>query len=136
MKLQLIRDLTDGKRTFGKLFIDGEFVCDTLEDVDRRLESGGVKVPGETAIPLGTYTLTVNQSPRFKRLLPLLLSVPDFSGVRMHPGNSEADTEGCILLGVRYKDRLIDSRLTFNKVFDRIYAEYQRCTITITRKED
>jgi hypothetical protein len=72
------------------------FICHTLEDVQR-----DVKIAGETAIGWGKYKLIVNMSNRFKKRLPLLLDVPNFAGVRIHGGNTELDTEGCILVGTR-----------------------------------
>jgi hypothetical protein len=110
MKLDLIRkDFTD-KSTIGDLLIDGKFFCFTLEDVPR-----AVKIPGETAIPEGTYQVITNYSNRFKTVMPLLLNVPNFEGVRFHSGNSSADTEGCILLGfTKSKDFICNSRKAFN----------------------
>ena len=96
MELTLTRKPSDDKRTHGDLYIDGQWACYTLEDVVR---PDGEKVNGETAIPGGRYQIVVNQSSRFKRQLPLLCRVPNFSGVRIHAGNSEIDTEGCILVG-------------------------------------
>lgn len=84
--------------TVGKLYIDGRYWCDTLEDRVRDL-SKERKVAGETAIPAGTYDVVVNISPKFKRLLPRLLSVPHFEGVLIHRGNTAADSAGCILVG-------------------------------------
>ena len=83
----------------GKLFIDGKYFCNTLEDPDRHLEEGGIKVPKETAIPRGVFKVQLSFSNRFKRVMPEVLDVPGFRGVRMHGGNSEASTSGCPLLG-------------------------------------
>jgi hypothetical protein len=71
----------------------------TCEDEDRKLESGGEKIPGKTAIPRGYYRLTADVSKRFGRLMPILRNVPQFTGVRVHGGNTAEDTEGCPLLG-------------------------------------
>lgn len=84
---------------WGKMFIDGMYWGETLEDPDRHLEAGEVKVDGDTAIPRGRYQLTLTYSNRFRKIMPELLHVPGFSGVRIHGGNTEADTHGCILLG-------------------------------------
>ncbi len=101
MYLQLVRESFTDKATKGKLFVNGEFECYTLEDKDRSLEDGGEKVYGETAIPRGIYTVQLTYSNRFKTILPLLLDVPQFTGIRIHKGNYSKDTDGCILVGKR-----------------------------------
>lgn len=98
MNLQLKRNLKANTYTIGQLYINGEYFCDTLEDRERNL-SQEKKIPGETAIPAGTYKIVVNISPRFKRLLPRLSGVPGFEGVLIHRGNTDKDTAGCILVG-------------------------------------
>ena len=95
MELLLQRQPSNDSCTIGKLFVDGEYLCFTLEDVVR-----DEKVYGRTAIPEGRYKVIVTMSPRFKRMLPLLEAVPNYSGVRIHPGNTAEDTEGCILPGM------------------------------------
>lgn len=102
MRLLIQRKPSSNVCTIGDLFIDGHFQCHTLEDVDREIIGEPVskwKVAGKTAIPKGAYSVIVNQSARFKRLLPLVQNVPGFEGIRIHPGNTDADTEGCILPG-------------------------------------
>ncbi|MDE5625206.1 MAG: hypothetical protein K2I61_02675 [Muribaculaceae bacterium] len=98
MKLQLKRVALRDAYTIGKLYVDGQYWCDTLEDRVRDL-SREKKVPGETAIPAGTYDIVVNISPKFKRLLPRLLGVPHFEGILIHRGNTDKDSAGCILVG-------------------------------------
>ncbi|WP_071145903.1 DUF5675 family protein [Bacteroides ihuae] len=105
MKLLLKRIARKSGYTIGKLFVDGEYFCDTLEDTDR-LDEGmsldeikKLKQPGQTAIPEGSYKVIVNVSPKFKRLLPRLQNVPGFEGVLIHRGNTAKDTAGCILVG-------------------------------------
>lgn len=83
----------------GKLFVDGKLLGQTLEDQDRHLEAGGEKIAKETAIPRGRYKVQLSYSNRFKRIMPEVLDVPQFKGVRIHGGNTEEDTEGCPLLG-------------------------------------
>lgn len=89
--------------TPGALSIDGKQVCWTLEDTVREQPGKQVKfwkIPGETAIPVGTYPVILTMSNRFKKVLPLLVGVPGFEGVRIHSGNTVHDTEGCILVGL------------------------------------
>ena len=114
MKLKLYRKFLGNKYTIGKLFVNDEYICDTLEDVVR---SENAKVYGETAIPYGVYGIVLTMSPRFKKILPLLLNVPHFEGVRIHTGNTEKDTEGCILVGYnKVKGKVINSKIAFDKV--------------------
>jgi hypothetical protein len=104
--------------TIGELLIDGVFECYTLEDVERP-----IKIKAETAIPKGTYKVIINQSNRFKRLMPLLLNVPNFEGVRIHAGNTNHDTEGCILVGqTRNKNYIGQSRKAYEKLFKKMQA--------------
>jgi len=115
MKLHLERLQIDPDVTIGSLSVDGEWQAWTLEDPVR---PPGVKVPGDTAIPPGTYPVTITGSPRFRRMLPLVGNVPNFSGVRIHPGNTTADTEGCILVGCdRFSKSLGHSRKAFDALF-------------------
>lgn len=104
MELVLQREPTSRHATLGKLTIDGAHECDTLEDAVREVPGEPVakwKVPGETAIPAGRYRVRVTYSERFRRKLPILASVRGFEGIRIHAGNTIADTEGCILVGQR-----------------------------------
>ena len=98
MELLLKRIAPRADYTIGKLYIDGQYWCDTLEDRVRDLTEEK-KIPGQTAIPAGTYDVVVNISPKFKRLLPRLLRVPHFEGILIHRGNTAADSAGCILPG-------------------------------------
>lgn len=110
--------------TLGTLSIDGVEECVTLEDVVRESPGDPVaawKVPGETAIPVGKYRVIVNHSAHFGRDLPLLLKVPGFEGVRIHPGNTDKDTEGCILVGTAIAGQsIVESRKAFAAVFNTI----------------
>lgn len=117
MKLKLKRQDYSDSRTIGRLSIDGEDFCWTLEDAVRT----GPKVYGKTAIPAGTYAVKLTMSPRFARILPLLIDVPGFDGVRIHPGNTAADTEGCLLVGTgRTNDAITGSRAAFNALMARL----------------
>ncbi|MCI1005197.1 DUF5675 family protein [Herbaspirillum sp. C7C8] len=129
MKLLLQREPSTKKSTAGKLFIDGQFECYTLEDVVR---ARGVKVYGQTAIPAGTYQVLLTQSPRFKRVLPLLLNVPGFEGIRIHPGNKAEDTDGCILVGdAPAPDWLGQSKVAFDRLFTKLRLTTEPITIEI-----
>jgi hypothetical protein len=120
MELFLDRIECDKKCTIGRLSIDGAFECFTLEDVVR---ADGIKIPHETAIPSGTYTVDITRSEKFDRELPLLLNVQGFVGIRIHPGNSANDTEGCILVGRRRTaDAITESRLAFEALFAKLRA--------------
>lgn len=105
MKLTLQRERADAVRTFGKLLApDGRLLCYTLEDAVRERPGQPVaawKVHGKTAIPAGVYRISLENSPRFGPDTLTVHNVPGFTGVRMHAGNTEADTEGCPLLGMQ-----------------------------------
>lgn len=133
MKLSLKRIDKREDCTIGELYVDGKFECYTLEDVVRE---DGVKILGQTAIPEGTYEVVISLSPRFQKLLPLLLNVPNFEGVRIHTGNTAADTEGCILVGrKRLVNSIGESRLAFDALFPKIQAaEHTIITISDTYK--
>jgi hypothetical protein len=99
--------------TMGAISVDGQFVCYTLEDIVR-----DEKIFGQTAIPSGTYPVAITYSPHFERDLPLLLNVPGYQGVRIHPGNTAADTEGCILPGRKtLGDTISQSRAAFDVLY-------------------
>ena len=109
MMLELNRIAKKPLYTIGRLFVDGKYFCDTLEDCCRDLDKEE-KVMNETAIPEGTYEVIVNVSAKFRRKLPLLLDVPHFSGIRIHRGNTDKDTSGCILVGEnKQQGRVINS---------------------------
>lgn len=103
MKLTLRRLHLFDECTIGVLSINDQALCYTLEDRVRELPDVPVeawKVPGSTAIPRGSYRVLLDWSERFKRILPRLLDVPGYTGVRIHAGNTAANTEGCILVGL------------------------------------
>ena len=135
MKLLLIREPAGEICTHGKLYVNGVFECFTLEDVDRKLEQGGEKIYGRTAIPRGTYEVIINHSQRFKRDLPLLLNVSGFTGVRIHSGNTHEDTEGCVLVGSTRGDQCVrNSRAAFDKLFDQLdeaYAAHEQIELEV-----
>lgn len=131
--------------TIGRMEINGQYFCDTLEDTDRGLseemseaEIAARKVKGATAIPIGTYRIDMQtRSPRFGRVLPRLVSVKGYAGVLIHSGNTAADTEGCILVGEnRERGKVLNSGATLERllVFLRAaQAEGEEIELTITR---
>lgn len=117
MDIKLKRDVLNPDFTLGQLELESGWRCYTVEDAVR----DGQKVDGRTAIPAGRYRVIITRSRRFKRKLPLLVDVPDFDGVRIHPGNCAADTEGCILPGlIRTADGVGDSRVAFYELYRQI----------------
>jgi hypothetical protein len=121
MKIKVDRTVFTEMSTISPVSVDGKFFCYSLEDKDRRLELGNKKVYGKTAIPRGSYHVTITWSNHFQKYLPLILGVPGFDGVRIHAGNKAEDTEGCLLVGESYStDMIYDSRSAFNRLFDLI----------------
>jgi hypothetical protein len=139
MNIQVIRETFTSKSTIGKMYIGGRFFCYTLEDVDRDKNKDGdlndpgeQKVYGETAIPRGTYKVTLTMSNRFKVVMPLLNNVPGFEGIRIHNGNSSADTHGCILVGEsKGLDFIGASKMAFVKLMDILTKSKEPITIVI-----
>lgn len=99
MKIVIYRhtpNIEPDRNIIGDLHIDGEWAkIFTLED---EIREDGVKVYGKTAIPAGVYDLILTRSNRFKRIMPLLLDVPMFEGIRLHGGNDSEDSAGCPLI--------------------------------------
>jgi len=128
MKLRLERFEYGDTFTIGKFYIDSVSHCFSLEDKVRK----GEKVNGQTAIPTGTYPVIIDLSARFGKQLPHILGVPNFTGVRIHPGNTSKDTEGCILLGTAWTggDFITNSKVAFNSFFDKLKVA-QTATIVI-----
>ena len=138
MELTLKRIALRSEYTIGKLYVDGEYVCDTIEDTVRDLDKDGkfangeVKIPGKTAIPYGRYEITMKvKSPKYSNFskyswakkydgyLPRLLNVPHFDGVLIHVGNSALDSEACVLVGEnKVVGKVINSVNTFRRLMD------------------
>ena len=152
MRLTLQRIAKREAYTIGRLYVDGIYFCDTVEDKDRGLKSHHPleqikksKVYGETAIPMGTYTIDMDKvSPKFSSRswakpysgkIPRLRSVPGFESILIHPGNTAASSLGCILVGINDKvGRVSDSQKTFKRLMDDylVPAHERGDTITIT----
>ena len=138
MELTLKRIALRSEYTIGKLYVDGEYVCDTIEDTVRDLDKDGkfangeVKIPGKTAIPYGRYEITMKvKSPKYSNFskyswakkydgyLPRLLNVSNFEGVLLHPGNTSSESDGCILTGEnKVVGKVINSVNTFRRLMD------------------
>lgn len=135
MELKLNRIFLGSSATIGELLINDKHLCDTLED---RVRPEGEKVYGKTAIPEGTYEVKLTHSPRFKKILPEILNVPNFSGIRIHTGNSSKDTEGCILVGTwdgEKEDWVGSSKIAFDELMTLLEeATNNKEKITITVK--
>lgn len=136
MTLRLVRRWFTPLSTIGDLSVDGVPECYILEDVVR---PNGIKIPGRTAIPTGTYRVIIDRSSRFQRDLPLLLDVPGFTGIRIHPGNTDRDTDGCLLPG---RSRSFDAVQQSRSAFDALYTHLrwawesgQRIEIEITEEQ-
>lgn len=142
MNITLNRIAKKPKYTIGKLYINGEYFCDTIEDTDRGLtqtmtdaQVKSKKVYGQTAIPTGTYRVIISYSNKFKRQMPLLLNVPGFLGIRIHSGNTEKDTEGCLIVGKnKVVGKVIESKDTYNKLFSILCEANKKEAIKITIK--
>lgn len=139
LRLTLIRKEFTEEATLGELYVDDDFACFTLEDAVRadpkpETPQNEAKVPGETAIPEGEYQVLITVSPRFKRLLPLLIDVPGYDGVRLHPGNTTEDTIGCILVGDQIDHSTPIPTIRKSRIaFERLFREMQQAPyISIT----
>lgn len=153
MRLKLVRKYRLNTYTIGKLYIDDVYFCDTLEDKDRGLTSdmslGDIqkaKVKGATCIPYGQYKVTLGvksakySNPRYKYAqiangyMPRLLNVKGFDGILIHAGNTDKDTEGCILVGYnKVKGKVVDSQATWTKLYQRLKESKDAITIEIVK---
>ena len=128
MELLVVRYHKKPTYTIGKMYINGEYFCDTLEDTDRGLSNAmqlsqiqAAKRKGTTAIPTGRYLMELTVSPRFGRTLPILIGVKGFEGIRIHRGNTDADTEGCILVGEnKAVGKVLNSANTEQRLMERL----------------
>ena len=125
MKLILTRHARRADYTIGRLEDEnGKKISDTLEPTWRDYKGGELKIPKKSAIPEGTYRVVVTKSRRFQKYLPLLVGVHGFEGVRIHSGNTNKDTEGCILVGHNLQvGKVLWSRITLEKLMKLIENE-------------
>ncbi len=134
MEILVTRKYAFPDSIIGEMEIDGIFFCFTLEDPER-----GIKVPGKTAIPTGRYKLILDFSNRFKKVMPHILDVPGFEGIRIHPGNTAADTEGCLLVGKEKGiDKVFKSFLAFTSLMEELRGvpKEEKIWITITNEKE
>lgn len=151
-KLRLERIFSNSTYTIGKLYLNDKYICDTIEDTDRKLSSNmavdeikKIKVQNKTAIPYGTYKVAMDVvSPSYSKVdyyvknygakMPRLLNVKGFEGVLIHPGNTEKDSAGCIIVGSnKVKGKVINSRAIFDKLYKLIKGKND-LTIEIIKK--
>ena len=150
MEILLIRKYKKPTYTVGNLYINGKWIANTLEDVDRNLNSSmsveqikAIKKPNETAIPTGNYEVTLDIfSPKFGNKsfykktcngkLPRILNVKGFDGVLIHCGNTNLDTSGCVLVGRNLeKGKVLKSQETFEKLYKILKENKNNLTIKI-----
>lgn len=156
MKVQHIRSYCGDKYTISHIYVDGKYFCDAIEDKDRGLTSDmteeeirKIKVYAQTAIPLGTYDVTIDiVSPKMqqravynsiKAKLPRLLNVKGFDGILVHIGNTERSTAGCIIVGKNtIKGQVTDSNKTFFALYvlmQKAKAKGEKIQWVITKKK-
>ena len=140
MEIVVVRFHKKEKYTIGKMYINGTYFCDTLEDTDRGLTQemnldiiDKIKVYGKTAIPTGRYRVELTKSKKFGRVLPLLYNVKGFEGIRIHRGNTNEDTLGCILVGQnKAVGKVINSAMAEQNLMDRLKEVAKNELIYIT----
>lgn len=141
MEIRVKRIARKDGYTIGKMYINGAYFCDTLEDTDRGLKSTmsvdeilARKVKAQTAIPTGKYEVILTYSLKFKRVLPLLLNVPGYQYIRVHHGNRPDSTEGCLLVGEnKERGKVLNSRATLEKLMPLFFeCEKKKEKVTIT----
>lgn len=124
MELSLKRTNIGESSTIGEMYIGPRFECFTLEDKVREVEGQPVgmwKIKGRTAIPRGRYQVKLTESAKFGKVMPQLMDVPGYEGIRIHSGNTEADTEGCLLVGTAKGTTMIyNSRATFATLYPKL----------------
>lgn len=142
MNILIKRFAKKNNYTIGRMYLNNEYFCDTLEDKDRGLTQDlsrsvilKIKIPNETAIPLGIYKVALIKSPKFGRVLPRLLDVPGFEGILIHRGNTNKDTSGCILVGEnKAVGKVLNSTYYENKIVEvlsKVIAKGEFVTIEI-----
>lgn len=142
MRITLIRIANRPTYCIGKLYVDGKYFCDTIEDTDRGLSDEMTeeeilkkKIKGETAIPTGIYHVYLTYSPKYRKQMPLIDNVKGYSGIRIHSGNTSKDTEGCLIVGKNKEvGKVLESRKTYNALFRKFVQTEGQIIIDIQRK--
>jgi hypothetical protein len=137
MRIQVIRKWYSQISTIGVISVDGVKCGFTLEDVAR---AEGVKIPNHTAIPAGEYEVVNDYSERFKKIMPHILDVKNFEGVRIHKGNRTSDTTGCLICGLQKgQDLVYNCDPTYDYIFhsiDQAMKRKEKVTITIINEQE
>ena len=142
MELLLKRHTFKPTYTIGKLFVNSKYFCDVIEDTVRDLnmdgdldDSGEGKIYGKTAIPYGRYEVRLTMSNRFKKFLPILIGVKGFEGIRIHSGNTEQDSLGCLIVGENKEvGKVLNSRVTMDNLMKEFeYHKTEKHYITIEK---
>ena len=142
MRITLVRIANRPTYCIGKLYIDGVYQWDVIEDTDRGLDDKmkeseilKKKIKGQTAIPTGVYPVVITYSPKYKKPMPLIDKVKGYSGIRIHSGNTAKDTEGCLIVGKNKEvGKVLESRKTYNALFKILTETKERIIIDIQRK--
>ncbi len=138
MEFKIKRQIYTDESTIGILTVDFDSSFAPMYTLEDKVRLTGVKVPGKTAIPAGRYQIIIDTSNRFKKLMPHILNVNGFSGIRVHSGNKAADTEGCIILGLdKAENMVLRSRVASALFYEKLEEGLKmgKCFITIENKE-
>lgn len=145
-RFELVRKYFTEYSTIGELFLEGKFICFILEDKDRMLDNAWdeerikkEKVFGRTAIPTGEYRIEWTWSPKYQKTMPEVLRVKGYQGIRIHPGNTAEDTQGCLIPGLKMTiDNVLNSRDATTKLYTLIKTAIdnkEQVFINIKRKQ-
>ena len=139
MNIQVIAYKKTTNTVISRLYIDNHFECFILEDKDRGLKQSmtlteilAIKQPGTTAIPEGKYSVDITYSNRFGKDMPLVVNVPGYEGIRIHPGNYAVNTEGCLLPGTgEVPDMVTNSVIAFHALVQKLIPSLKTGNVTL-----
>ena len=134
IEFRVRREIFTEKRTIGKMYVNGEYLCDTLEDKDRHLETTGqsAKVYSQTAIPRGRYKMVNYLWTKYNNWYPWIQNVPYFQGILIHGGSMEDHTSGCILVGTKTSNNMLMGSADAMKKIRKIFSENKGAEFWIT----